>query len=181
MCWAMHLMTYSHSQREFHHARVTIFLCTHTHTLYILFFMHVFWKKWPWIVVSSFLLTPRMIHCLLSLQLNSTLEYQKVKTLFSNNLIHLERPRITSLQQNLVSGAFRCCREATFPVILRWSSFHSGLTMTPDSPSYLSSPHAVQFSSSTTQFSQAQSPSEPQWPQHCYQTITPSQSPSDTL
>lgn len=120
-----------------------------------------FGKKWPWIV-SSFLFPPRMIHCLLSLQLNWALEYQKMKTmLFSNKLIYLERTRITSLLQNLVSGAFRWFREAIFPFILRWSSFHLGLTMTPDCLSYLSSHHAVQFSSSTIQFSQAQSPSEP--------------------
>lgn len=77
----------------------------YTHTLHPVLHAHVLEKM----TLNSkfFPVPPRMIHCLLSLQLNSTLEYQKVKTtLFSNKLAHLERTRITSLQQNLVlSGA----------------------------------------------------------------------------
>lgn len=158
----------------------SLFFYIHTHTLCILFFMQVFWKKWPWIV-SSFLF-PREWFTAYYLSSWIQVEYQRVKiTLFSNKLIYLERTRITSPQQNLVSGAFRCCWEATFPFIPRWSSFHWGLTMTPHCLSYLSSHLAVQFSHSTIQLSQAQSPSEPQWPQHCYHTITRSESPSDTL
>lgn len=127
-------MTYSHGQRELHCARVTTFLCAPT--LRILFFRHTFWKKWPWII-TSFLFPLRMIHCLLSLQLNPTLEYQKVKiALFSNKVIYLERTRITSLAKPGI-WCFQVLREATFTFVLRGSSFLLGLTW-PQSASLIS-------------------------------------------
>lgn len=171
-------MTYSRGQRELHCARVTIFLCAPTFC--ILFFRHMFWKKWPWII-SSFLLPLRMIHCLLSLQLNPTLEYQKVKiTLFSNKVIYLERTRITSLAKPGI-WCFQVLQTSNFHICSEGKQLPLRSDMTPDCLSYLSSHHTVQFSSSTIHFSQAQSPSEPQWPEHHYQTIISSQSPPDTL
>lgn len=135
-------MTYSHGQRELHCARVTTFLCAPT--LCILFFRHMFWKKWPWII-SSFLFPPRMIHCLLSLQLNPALEYQKVKiTLFSNKVIYLERTRITSLAKPGI-WCFQVLQRSNFHIRSEGKQLPLRSDMTPDCLSYLSSHPAVRF------------------------------------